>query len=205
MNEELISKKELLKSTGISYGQLYRWKRKKLIPEEWFIKKSSYTGQETYFPKESILQRIETIMNLKDDISLDELAEMLSNKGLKRKIMREELLERGIVSEKILESYETMFRHQESYDFDRVVIISLFNDILNSNKISISETKGMINLINNTFDNITNDTRIIFIKSLEIGGWILTKDSEIIIDNSFEKVFDINISQFISNLKLKFD
>ncbi|KNF08309.1 hypothetical protein CLPU_8c00740 [Gottschalkia purinilytica] len=205
MNEELISKKELLKSTGISYGQLYRWKRKKLIPEEWFIKKSSYTGQETYFPKESILQRIETIMNLKDDISLDELAEMLSNKGLKRKIMREELLERGIVSEKILESYETMFRHQESYDFDRVVIISLFNDILNSNKISISETKGMINLINNTFDNITNDTRIIFIKSLGIGGWILTKDSEIIIDNSFEKVFDINISQFISNLKLKFD
>ena len=50
--EELISKKELLEVTNISYGQLYRWKRKKLIPEEWFIKKSSFTGQETYFPKE---------------------------------------------------------------------------------------------------------------------------------------------------------
>ena len=51
---ELISKKELLQQTGISYGQLYRWKREKLIPEEWFIKQSSYTGQETFFPREQI-------------------------------------------------------------------------------------------------------------------------------------------------------
>lgn len=30
MEENLISKKELLKLTDISYGQLYRWKRKKI-------------------------------------------------------------------------------------------------------------------------------------------------------------------------------
>lgn len=49
MEEDLISKKELLDETGISYGQLYRWKRKQLIPEEWFIRKSTFTGQETFF------------------------------------------------------------------------------------------------------------------------------------------------------------
>ena len=38
--EELISKKELLEQTGISYGQLYRWKRKNIIPEEWLDRKS---------------------------------------------------------------------------------------------------------------------------------------------------------------------
>ncbi len=64
MEEELISKKEILDITGISYGQLYRWKRKELIPEEWFIKKSSYTGQETFFPKEKILDRINKIIDL---------------------------------------------------------------------------------------------------------------------------------------------
>ncbi len=62
MEEELISKKEILDMTGISYGQLYRWKRKELIPEEWFIKKSSYTGQETFFPREKIINRINKIM-----------------------------------------------------------------------------------------------------------------------------------------------
>lgn len=73
-----ISKKELLQLTGISYGQLYRWKREGLIPESWFIKQSSYTGQETFFLKEKIVERIQTIQALKDKYSLDELAQLLS-------------------------------------------------------------------------------------------------------------------------------
>ena len=75
---ELISKKELLQQTGISYGQLYRWKREKLIPEEWFIKQSSYTGQETFFPREQILPRIAAILENKDKYSLTELSRRLS-------------------------------------------------------------------------------------------------------------------------------
>ena len=69
MEEILISKKELLAITGISYGQLYRWKRKNLIPEDWFIKKSSFTGQETFFPKDKILDRIDKIIEMKENIS----------------------------------------------------------------------------------------------------------------------------------------
>lgn len=74
MGEELISKKELLERYGISYGALYRWKRKGLIPEEWFLKKATVTGQETFFPKELICERVELIQSQKDDFSLDELS-----------------------------------------------------------------------------------------------------------------------------------
>lgn len=77
----LISKKDLLAVTGISYGQLYRWKRQRLIPEEWFVKKSSYTGQETFLPREQIISRIETILQLKDQYSMEELAAMFSGTG----------------------------------------------------------------------------------------------------------------------------
>jgi len=66
-----ISKKELLSETGISYGQLYRWKREGLIPEEWFIKRSAFTGQETFFPREKILERVQMILDMKDDQSLE--------------------------------------------------------------------------------------------------------------------------------------
>jgi len=79
VEQELISKKELLEVTGISYGQLYRWKRERLLPEDWFIKKSSYTGQETYFPRKKALDRIRVILDLKDSRSLEELAELFSN------------------------------------------------------------------------------------------------------------------------------
>jgi len=68
-----ISKKDLLAETGISYGQLYRWKREGLIPEEWFVKRSAFTGQETFFPKERILERIGMILDMKDEQSLEEI------------------------------------------------------------------------------------------------------------------------------------
>lgn len=77
----LISKKELLELYGISYGALYRWKRKGLIPEDWFIKKATVTGQETFLPKELICERVELIMKQKTDVSLDELSVQLSEDG----------------------------------------------------------------------------------------------------------------------------
>jgi len=87
----LISKKDLLAKTGISYGQLYRWKRKNLIPEEWFIKKSTFTGQETFFPKEKILKRIKMIQELKDRYSLEQLAKILSPELTERDFTTDDL------------------------------------------------------------------------------------------------------------------
>ena len=77
--DNLISKKELLGKYGISYGALYRWKRMGLIPEEWFVKKSAVTGQETFFERELICRRIEMILGLKDSLSLEEIAKQLED------------------------------------------------------------------------------------------------------------------------------
>ena len=59
--QEYITKKDLLEQMNISYGQLYRWKRLGLIPESWFIKKPSSTGQETILPRKKIIKRIQDI------------------------------------------------------------------------------------------------------------------------------------------------
>jgi DNA-binding transcriptional MerR regulator len=76
--EKLISKKEVLEKMGISYGQLYRWKRKGLIPEIWFVRRSTFTGQETFFPRDKIIERIERIKAMKDEHPLDDLAELIT-------------------------------------------------------------------------------------------------------------------------------
>ena len=87
MEQELLSKKELLERYGISYGALYRWKRKGLIPEDWFIKKSTVTGQETFFPKALICERVELIMGQKEDLSLDELAGQINQNAQKQTVL----------------------------------------------------------------------------------------------------------------------
>ena len=72
-----ISKKDLLAETGISYGQLYRWKREGLIPGEWFVKRSAFTGQETFFPRDRILERVGMILEKKDEQSLEDIRRQL--------------------------------------------------------------------------------------------------------------------------------
>ena len=70
---DYITKKELLEEMNISYGQLYRWKRLGLIPESWFIKRPSATGQETVLPRKKITGRIKEITALMEKYSLEEI------------------------------------------------------------------------------------------------------------------------------------
>ncbi len=86
-NENLISKKELLERYRISYGALYRWKRKGLIPDEWFLKKATATGQETFFPEKLVCERIERIQSMKEEVLLDELAKQFSGEEKKTEFL----------------------------------------------------------------------------------------------------------------------
>ncbi len=86
--DDLISKREVLEKYGISYGALYRWKRMGLIPEDWFEKKSAATGQETFFNRRAITERIETILRLKDTLSLEEIAAQLESSQTKSSLLR---------------------------------------------------------------------------------------------------------------------
>ena len=76
MDQTYISKKELLEMFGISYGALYRWKRMGLIPEDWFIRRSTSTGQETFFRRDQILPRMEQILDR--SASLEDLANKIN-------------------------------------------------------------------------------------------------------------------------------
>lgn len=98
MAQELISKKELLETYGISYGTLYRWQRTGLIPKEWFIRKSTETGQETYFPRDLITERVNYIILGKDTASLEELAAVVNGKAEEEMIL---VIETGYGVERI--------------------------------------------------------------------------------------------------------
>ncbi len=81
--EDLISKRELLEKYGISYGALYRWKRMGLIPEDWFLRRATPTGQETFFHRGQICPRVELI-RARGEVSLESLAEELNGQEVKK-------------------------------------------------------------------------------------------------------------------------
>ena len=147
MSEELISKKDLLDLTGISYGQLYRWKRKDLIPEEWFIRKSTFTGQETFFPKEKILKRIDKIQTMKENLSLDELADMFSPNVTDMQLTRDELIKRNIVSTTVVDFYLEQEKGGLQFEFSRMLEVFVLEKLLQSGEINLDEGKLLIQVL----------------------------------------------------------
>jgi DNA-binding transcriptional MerR regulator len=103
--DQLISKKDVLEKMGISYGQLYRWKRKGLIPEAWFVRRSTFTGQETFFPQDKILERIEQIVEMKESHPLDDLADVITERvNTKLEVALEKLRKLKWLDDSILEA-----------------------------------------------------------------------------------------------------
>ncbi len=145
MDEELIAKKDLLELTGISYGQLYRWKRKGLIPDDWFIKRSSYTGQETFLPKEKVLSRIDKIKSMKEEVSLDDLAGLFSPAQSPLSLNAEELMKRNIVAKEVLENY-LQWRGSDSLEEPQLSGVLNFEDVLTLYILNKLILAGCINL-----------------------------------------------------------
>jgi len=204
VEEELISKKEILDMTGISYGQLYRWKRKELIPEEWFIKKSSYTGQETFFPREKIINRINKIIDLKDDMPLDDLAVMFTNKPKVDDVSEEYLIEKEIIREETLPIYKDIFGEKEEYNFKDVLLMDILQREFDLGKLTISEIEIILKLINKEYKNIEEkDGTIYIIRRLGIGICVVAYREKIIVDDGSKIIGEINIKNIIENLKMR--
>lgn len=146
MDEELISKKELLERADISYGQLYRWKRKGLIPEDWFIRKSTYTGQETFFPRAKVLARIDKIKNLKEDVSLDDIADVFSPSPDDVALTPDELKKTALVSAEVLALYLDD-SGVSRFDFGELRLLYIFDSLLTSGSVSLDEGRLALDLL----------------------------------------------------------
>ena len=206
MEQELISKKDLLTLTGISYGQLYRWKRKDLIPEGWFIKKSTFTGQETFFPKVEILERIDKIQRMKENVSLDDLANMFSPVGEAYKFTAEDLLSKKLISQTVIEFYLSHVKvYQEAFDFDHTVAMYVVESLLQSGDMLLPEGQMVIQLIQDHYFPAENKNMLlILIRKMGISSClIIKKTSTLHFDGETKVVAQIDFLQIVEELKTK--
>ncbi|MBW4840329.1 MAG: YhbD family protein [Paenibacillaceae bacterium] len=207
MSEELISKKELLDLTGISYGQLYRWKRKNLIPEPWFIRKSSFTGQETFFPREKILQRIDRILGMKDDLSLDALADVFSPSPGDIRLSAGELLERNIVTSTSLNLYIETAGKSEGMSllgFDQMLTVYVLDKLLQSGDISLEEGRLLVQALEEYLPGLAGqECGVRLTRKMGVAAFILVPgDIEIYMDRSVKTVVRLSLARCTEELKL---
>jgi len=203
MSEELISKKDLLELTNISYGQLYRWKRKNLIPEEWFIRKSTFTGQETFFPKEKILERIEKIQTMKENLSLDELADVFSPNLSKLSMDEKEMIDRGIASRPVLNIFMEMNQGLKNFSFEQMLSIYILEKLLRSGDINLDEGKMVLQVMSDHYRSMKAG-ELFFIRKLGISScFIVSSVDDIHFEKSTKLVTKVSLTNCMEELKSK--
>ncbi|MBL6010353.1 YhbD family protein [Bacillus halotolerans] len=205
MEDQLISKKELLEETSISYGQLYRWKRKNLIPEEWFIRKSTFTGQETFFPREDILKRISIIQKMKENLSLDEMREMLSPKMKDVSMTADELLTKGLISKPALHVFseggaDTVFSSRD------LLSLYVLEGLLQSGNVSLEEAKMAAEVLRK-YDTaeIKKQTELIILRKLGVTTCFIAAAADSILFESSVKIVErVDLANASEALKTKY-
>lgn len=195
LSTDLISKKDLLELTGISYGQLYRWKRKNLIPEDWFVRKSTFTGQETFFPKEKILERIDKIQTMKEDLSLDELANMFSPSVTEILLTKEDLIHKGITSEPVLQFFIEQTNKTADFRFVDILYVYMLEELLQSGDVSLEEGKMVLQVLRENYEALKHkNCDLVIIRKMGISTCLVVSNVE---DLIFEKGTKIVIREAI--------
>ncbi|AND08321.1 DUF4004 domain-containing protein [Bacillus thuringiensis] len=205
MSTDLISKKDLLELTGISYGQLYRWKRKNLIPEDWFVRKSTFTGQETFFPKEKILERIDKIQTMKEDLSLDELANMFSPSVREILLTKEDILRKEIASEPVLQFFIEQTNKTAEFQFVDILYVYMLEELLQSGEISLEEGKMVLQVLRENYEAIKHKTcDLIVVRKLGISTCLLVSNvDDLIFEKGTKIVLREAIMKYTEALKTK--
>ena len=197
----LISKKELLNETGISYGQLYRWKRKDLIPEEWFIKQPTFTGQETFFPKTKILNRIKAIQELKEKYSLEELAKILSPEVSQRNFTVDDLEIIEEIEKGLIPCFCKMFG-KKSFSYVEVLALIAISTCKKEFYLQLTEVEDLCLGIKDHLKEI-KQTDFIFVLLDKRGNYFITlyaEKAEIFFDSRWK----IRLNDISSKMKLKY-
>jgi DNA-binding transcriptional MerR regulator len=206
MEPELISKKDLLLTCGISYGQLYRWKRKGLIPEEWFVRKSTFTGQETFFPREKMTARVERILSMKDeDLSLDDIAEAVSPSPLPDTFARDDLLARGAVSATALDLFFERHPGLTEMHFAEVLASSVADTLLRSGDAGRDEALAAIATLEEGWTTCEKTScDLVLLRKMGVSTvLIVSASSELIVENGVRIVARIQLPAQIEQLKTR--
>jgi len=213
-DEHLISKKEVLDQMGISYGQLYRWKRKGLIPESWFIRRSTFTGQETFFPKDKIVERIGRIKDMKGEHALDDLAEVISEHvNAKLQVAFGKLKQLGWFDEELVRSSGIVENEAGTLSLRDALRLAVLK------KLSRTSREEEIKLASRTLDQAIADTGIDLTAiegktlhllrkqlsgagiSAEISVIVIALD-EIIVDPELRRIDSVDLAAMLQQVKL---
>ncbi|MCR4670640.1 MAG: YhbD family protein [Saccharofermentans sp.] len=200
---ELISKKQLLRVTHISYGTLYRWKRMGLIPESWFIHKATETGQATYFLKDKILPRIDRIKELKGELSVEQMQELFSANVESFKIPLKDFKDLEIVGKMSLTAFTSVFPEKDMLDFNDVFGMYVVDHLMKLSGIYLEDAKQVLRMLCRYLSvEASKDYQLLLLRKMGVPMTVLVSgEDQILLEDNTEIIACANLVEFEEALK----
>lgn len=203
MQEELISKKQLLRAAQISYGTLYRWKRMNLIPDSWFIHKATITGQETFFPREKTLARIQRIKELKKELTVEQMQELFSANVKSFRIPFSDFCGLNLVSKLAITAFSSVFPEKKLLDFDDVFGMYVVDHLMKLSGIYLEDAKQVLRLLCKYLSvEASKEYQLLLLRKLGVPMTVLVRgEDDILLEDNTEVIACANLVEFEEALK----
>jgi hypothetical protein len=203
---DLISKKELLQLTGISYGQLYRWKRRGLIPEDWFIRKSAFTGTETFFPRQKALARVAKIQNMKDEeASLGDIADAVSTSPLPDRFALDDTVAKGLVSRAVADLFVEARGPETPLQFADLAALYVVDRLLQSGDAGIEEGRAALATLTDAWPSCEGrECDLVLLRKMGVGVcMVLPASAELHAERAAREVARVPLAESIEQIKTR--
>ena len=201
---EEISKKDALRETGISYGQFYRWKRMGLIPDSWFQRRATFTGQETFLPRAKLLDRIRRIQELKDRYPLEEIARMLSPDAAQASYRRADVDAMGLLSPRTRTVFPEVAEPEEFVFLD-LLALALVRRLLAEARLSDERIRLAAETFRLRFDDLGQEASerylVIFLKQGVHLAALHT--GKLLCDGATEVISSVSLNELTEEVKVR--
>ena len=179
--------------------------REGLIPEEWFVKRSSPTGQETYFPQEKILKRIHAIQQLKDSYSLEELARILTPEVSNRLFCEEDLEHFDELDIDVAADFMDAMS-KDSFVFLEVLVMIALSQAMVDSAITEEERTHAVSFLSKRMSELHSADYVLELLQAQGHLYVLLKKegSEVYLDDGLVAIRSIHLNELSNAIKLKY-
>lgn len=152
------------------------------------------------------MKRVSKIQEMKENLSLDEMRDMLSPRVKDMKITGGELVERGLISSEVLSVFLKLRDTANVYfSYQDILSAYVLEGLLQSGNISLDEGKMAVEVLNQSgLSEIKKHTELIILRKLGITTCFVAASSEPIIFEKAVKIAEkIDLAEASEELKAK--
>ncbi len=142
---------------------------------------------------------------MKEDLSLDELADVFSPEVADMAVGQSELLERNIVSKQSLELFTNTFGDGPVLPFGRILIAYMLDKLLQAGDINLDEGVMMLQTLHGHESAIENKSWVlVFIRKMGISSFLMIGGSDsVMFDPGTKVVARLSFAACMEELKMK--